>query len=94
MWVKHTLTTASNMVRVSFIKGGSIYAEGTFGGGEIQVKPVYIDSVTNAPLATTGFLDEAIDGTTVKTKDVPPGHYELDLNGSTGATVDVYTNEQ
>lgn len=87
-WKKLTLTTADNTARVSFKGRGSIYAEGTFGGGAVGLH------IYESGVASTGFLDEAIDGATVKTIDCPSGHYQLDLAGSTGASVDVYYNDQ
>lgn len=94
MWEKLTLTTASNTARLSFAGRGSIYAEGTFGSGSVGLHIVHTDNDTNAETVATGFLDSAIDGTTIKSIDAPSGHYELNLAGSTGATVDVYYNDQ
>lgn len=88
MWNKITLTTADNTARIGFAGRGSIYAEGTFGSGAIGLH------ILHEGTATTGFLDDAIDGSTVKTIDCPRGTYELNLAGSTGATVDVYYNDQ
>ena len=93
-WEKFTLTTADNVQRIAFNGRGSIYVEGTFGGGTVQVKPVTINPSTNVKEVSTGFLDDAIDGTTIKSKDVPSGLYAIELNGSTGASVDVYVNNQ
>lgn len=94
MWQKLTLTTADNTYRIAFSGRGSIYAEGAFGGGTIGVHVLHKDGTTGALTASTGFLDDTIDGATVKTKDVPSGQYELNLAGSTGASVDVYYNDQ
>ena len=94
MWKKLTLTTADNTARVSFKGRGSIYAEGTFGGGTIGLHIVYYAEDNGAATVTTGFLDSAIDGTTIKTIDCPSGDYELNLASSAGATVDVYYNDQ
>lgn len=92
-WEKLTLTTAENTIRLGFGGRGSIYAEGSFGGGSVELHLTYVD-VDGSTQVSTGFIDEAIDGTTIKSIDCPRGTYELQLNGSVGATVDVYINEQ
>lgn len=96
MWKKTTLTTADNTENVSFKGRGSIYAEGTFGGGSVELHVIsYANNEPNAAKSVaTGFLDSAIDGTTIKTIDCPAGDYQLDLSGSTSASVDVYYNDQ
>lgn len=97
MWLlAGTLTTASNTMNVSFKGRGSVFIEGTFGGGAVGVHPRYrAINDSRAPLSTTtAFLDDAIDGTTVKSLGVPSGDYVLDLAGSTGASVSVYINDQ
>ena len=94
MWKKLTLTTASNTSKISFKGRGSIYAEGTFGGGTVRAHLVYYSVDGAAPAVSTGFIDSAIDGTIIKSIDCPSGDYQLNLNGSVGATVDVYYNGQ
>jgi len=96
MWKKLTLTTASNTSKVSFKGRGSIYAQGTFGSGAVGLHPITYDNddPNGAPSVASGFIDDAIDGTTIKSIDCPSGDYELNLAGSTGATVDVYYNDQ
>lgn len=93
-WKKLELTTANNTANVSFKGRGSIYAEGTFGGGAVELHVLYREVAQGAETAASGFLDDAIDGTTIKTIDCPSGDYQLNLSGSTGATVDVYYNDQ
>lgn len=93
-WKKLTLTTAGNKKRIAFVGKGSIYAEGTFGAGVVEVHIVFKEADGAAASVSTGFIDDAIDGVDVKSKEVPSGHYELVLSGSTGATVDVYCNDQ
>ena len=94
MWKKLTLTTASNTERVSFKGRGSIYAEGTFGGGSVGLHIVYSQVDNAVQTVSTGFIDSAIDGNSVKSIDCPSGDYELNLAGSTGASVDIYYNDQ
>lgn len=94
MWKKITLTTAANTRRIAFQGRGSIYAEGTFGSGAVQLHIVYREESGSAPVVSTGFIDSAIDGSTIKSIDCPAGEYQLNLAGSTGATVDVYINGQ
>lgn len=94
MWKKLNLTTASDNEKISFVGNGSIYAEGTFGGGTIQIAIVVIDPDNSVPTISSGFLTSVIDGTTVKTVQVPSGLYQLTLSGSTGGDVDVYYNDQ
>ena len=94
MWKKITLTTANNTGRVSFRGRGSIYAEGTFGGGTVGLKIIYY-AIENGPFTVaSGFIDDPIDGSVVKSLDCPAGDYQLNLAGSVGATVDVYFNDQ
>lgn len=93
MWKKLTLTTAANTQDISFAGRGSIYAEGTFGGGSVQLHIKYIET-TGAYTVSTAFVDSAIDGTTIKSIDCPAGHYQLNLAGSTGASVTVLINDQ
>lgn len=90
-WKTVTLTTAENIQRVAFAGRGSIYVEGTFGGGTVRIKPIAVDD--NVQVVATGFLYE-MDGSTTKSADVPAGHYELELNGSAGATVLVFYGDQ
>lgn len=87
-WQKLTLTTAANTADVHFQGRGAIYAEGTFGGGLIQLH------VKTSTETATGYVDDRIDGTSIKTIDCPSGDYQLNLAGSTGATVDVFYNDQ
>lgn len=96
MWKQLTLTTAGNTGKVSFKGRGSIYAQGTFGSGSVGLHPITYenDDPNGTPSVASGFLDSAIDGTTIKTIDCPAGDYELNLAGSTGATVVVYYNDQ
>jgi hypothetical protein len=94
MWQKLTLTTAANTAKVSFKGRGSIYAEGTFGSGAVGLHVVYREVEGGAETISTGFIDDAIDGSTIKSIDCPAGDYQLNLAGSTGATVDVYYNDQ
>jgi len=93
-WKKKTLTTADNELDVAFTGRGSIYAEGTFGGGSLGAYILFRE-VQNGPLSTSnGFVDQAIDGADIKSIDCPTGAYRLKLEGSTGASVDVYYNGQ
>lgn len=94
MWKKVTLTTANNTANVSFTGGGSIYAEGTFGGGSVELHIVYVEKDGGQSTVSSGFIHDAIDGATVKSISCTSGHYQLDLSGSTGASVDVYYNDQ
>lgn len=94
MWNKVTLTTANNTTPLSFKGRGAIYAEGTFGSGQIELHIAYASEPGAAVSISTGYLDDALDGTSIKTIDCPAGDYQLQLTGSTGATVDVYFNDQ
>lgn len=87
-WDRVTLTTALNTVDLSFAGRGAIYAEGTFGGGTVQIKLKTDDGVIS-----TGFNWE-IDGSSVKSADVPSGLYRIELAGSVGASVVVWRNAQ
>lgn len=91
-WQILNLTTASNTGRVSFSGRGSIYAEGTFGSGTLELHPIAKNADGTEAVSSGSLYD--IDGTTVVSADVPSGHYELDLAGSTGADIDVYYNDQ
>lgn len=88
MWQKATVTTASNILDLGFVGRGAIFAEGTFGGGTVQVK-----MKTDDGQITSGFGYE-LDGTTTKSVDVPAGLYRLELAGSAGASVDIWYNTQ
>lgn len=94
MWNKITLTTADNTKKISFKGRGSVYAEGTFGSGQLELHIVHHSQMGGAATVSTGYIDDAIDGSSIKSIDCPSGDYELQLNGSTGATVDVYYNDQ
>lgn len=94
MFRVYTLTTANPKMRLGFGSRGSLFAEGTFGGGSLRLYPVGEDDVTKLPVTSTSSLGDAIDGTTVKSMDIPAGAYDLVLEGSTAATVRVYLNEQ
>lgn len=91
-WRILTLTTAANTAKVSFAGRGSIYAEGTFGSGTLELHPVAKNTDGTESISSGSLYD--IDGTTVVSADVPSGVYQLDLSGSTGATVTVYYNDQ
>lgn len=91
-WRIITLTTAANTQKVSFAGRGSIYAEGTFGSGILELHPVAQNTDGTQTVSTSSLYD--IDGTTVVSADLPRGTYELDLSGSTGASVNVYYNDQ
>lgn len=93
-WKITNLTSSATSFDVSFNGRGSIYAEGTFGGGTIQIKPIAADDKYGAKTVATGFIDSAIDGSVVKSRDVPSGTYRVILVGSTGASVNVFHRDQ
>lgn len=88
MWRKTALTTALNTLDLSFVGRGSIHAEGTFGGGTVEIKP----KTDDGQIASNPFYE--IDGSTTSSADVPSGLYRLELDGSTGASVDIWYNDQ
>lgn len=91
-WIINTLTTAAATKNVAFAGGGSIYAEGTFGGGTLEIHPI-ADNTDGTMTTSTSSL-YTIDGSTTVSADLPSGHYQLKLAGSTGATVKVFINDQ
>lgn len=92
-WKTLTLTTAANTANVAFAGRGSIFAEGTFGSGSVEIHPI-VEPLDNGPQTVSTSSMYEIDGSVVVSADVPSGHYQLDLAGSTGATVTVYYNDQ
>lgn len=94
-WQISTLTTAAPTKRVSFVGGGSIYAEGTFGGGALELHPIADADSSNNDVETisTGSL-YTIDGATTVSADVPSGHYQLKLANSLAASINVFINDQ
>lgn len=92
MWKKLTLTTAADNDIVAFSGRGSIYAEGTFGGGALGAYIVYRADDNGAPTVASGYMDYTLSA--AGTLDLPAGEYQLKLTGSTGASVDVYYNDQ
>ena len=94
MWKKVTLTEANPTQDVSFRGRGSIYAEGTFASATVRVYILYQEVENGLKVESSGFLDSAIDGSTIKSIDVPSGHYRLKLNTPSGASVEVYYNDQ
>lgn len=88
MWKKIPLSTSTNVIDIGFVGRGSIFVEGSFGGGTIQVK-----LKTDTGQLSTGFAYE-LDGADLSSVDVPSGLYRFELVGSTGATVDIWYNDQ
>ncbi len=86
-----TLTTAANTANVAFEGRGSLMFSGTFGSGTIEIRPITESGVIAADAIIT---DNVIDGSAANSADVPSGHYQLTLDGSTGATVSVFKNDQ
>ncbi len=86
-----TLTTADNTATVSFEGRGSLMFSGTFGGGTIELRPVTAQGDVAADAIIT---DNVIDGSAANSADVPSGVYQITLDGSTGATINVFRNDQ
>lgn len=88
-----TITTASDTVRLKFKGRGSIFPSGTFGGGTVEIYFVSVNQDTGA-VTVSSTSAYSIDGTTIKTADVPAGEYDIVLEGSTGGDVDVFYRDQ
>jgi hypothetical protein len=88
-----TITTASDTVRLKFKGRGSIFPSGSFGGGTVEI---YFVSTSPATGASTVSSSSAytINGTTVKTADLPAGEYDIVLENSTDGNVSVFYNDQ
>lgn len=93
MWRTFNLTTAAPNSGHAFNGRGSIYAEGTFGGGAINIHLV-AQNEQNGPKQTSTGAVRTIDGTNVSDADLPSGEYQISLVGSTGGDVTVYYNDQ
>ena len=93
MWTTLTLTTADNVANIAFKGRGSVFIDGTFGGGAVEVRPVVIEA-DGTRSTSVGFIDQAIDGATIKSLDAPSGHYQLTLAGSAAGEVTVYLHNQ
>jgi len=94
MWKKIVTFSVDGTQNVSFRGRGSIFADGTFGGGVLQLHVIARDEQGSAPSVSTGFMDDAIDGSIIKSIDCPSGEYQIQLTGSTSPTVNVYVNDQ
>lgn len=92
-WIIKNLTTAANSVDVAFKGRGCLFADGTFGDGVVELRPISIGD-DGVKVVSTGFIDTAIDGTDLKSLDVPAGHYRVTLSGSTGADLNIWCNDQ
>lgn len=86
-WVAHELTTDDDSIRVSFVGEGVIFVNGTFGGGSVLVKPI---SENGNIVAGAGLY--TLSGSTMSCI-VPTGKYQLELSGSTAATVELLIND-
>ena len=89
MWEISNITTASDTVRLKFKGRGSIFPDGDFGGGTVEV---YF--VSEAPVTVSTTSAYSIDGSTVKTADLPAGEYDIVLEGSTGGDINLFWNDQ
>lgn len=92
-WKIFELTTASPTKKITFSGRGSVFAEGDFGGGVIGAYPISVD-VSGAETVCTNYIDDVIDGSTIKSIDCPSGYYKFELTGSAGATVNLWYNDQ
>lgn len=94
MWNKQTLTTAANTKTVHFLGRGSVFVEGTFGGGTVKVQLLYRDPTSGVHSTSSTYLGDALNGNTVNSIDLPAGEYVLTLVDSTSGSVDVYYSNQ
>jgi hypothetical protein len=93
MWLVATVTTASPTQRLRFKGRGSLFPSGTFGGGTVEIFFVSIHPATGAETVSTTSA-YSIDGTTIKTADLPSGEYNVVLTGSTGGSVTLFYSDQ
>ena len=88
-----TVTTASPTKRLRFKGRGSLFPSGTFGGGTVEVFFVSRNTATGVEtISSTSAY--SIDGTTIKTADLPSGEYSIVLTGSTGGSVNLFYSDQ
>lgn len=93
MWQTATVTTASPTQRLRFKGRGSLFPSGTFGGGTVEIFFVSRNTQTGAE-TTSSTSAYSIDGTDVKTADLPAGEYSIVLTGSTGGSVTLFYSDQ
>ena len=84
----------SALPNLAFRGRGSIYAEGTFGGGVVGIYPIATNEAGGQQTESSDYLDDAINGTSIKSIDCPSGNYAIKLTGSTSASVTVFYNDQ
>jgi len=93
MWNISNITTASDTVRLKFKGRGSIFPDGDFGGGTVEIYFVSTNPATGV-IVVSSTSAYSIDGSTVKAADVPAGEYDIVLANSTAGDVDVFWNDQ
>ena len=93
MWQIGTVTTASPTQRLRFKGRGSLFPSGTFGGGTVEIFFVSINTATGAETVSASSA-YSIDGTDIKTADLPSGEYDIVLTGSTGGSVTLFYSDQ
>ena len=82
------ITTASDTVRIRFDGRGSIFPDGDFGGGTVEI---YFVGRNGTVSSTSAY---SIDGTTIKTADLPFGTYDIVLENSTAGDLDIFYSDQ